>query len=404
MSFSQSQMILNFVHQNNASSLAPPEAPVQAKPPSTPRSWDMGTTIERPVLRTAITSQFPFTKCNSPLLVDTLKSVRTGISHALVDYRKDLPGQYQRHLDRLEYLARQQPETVEYDEELELVKVDKTDYSEESAPSSILAPCLSQSDEGLGVVKQKFVELIQTRFAGCKDDVNFDLTVNFTVNSYIQDLETSDTFSICQEILAQERDGLLYEDLDELFISQYNEVKLFSYIDYTHSCFNDANGLEREVDNPKLFNKFSEIWKFNPTSYRDFDNDYYEFLLRDIRYVEFDVVENYNKLGLLMNLDKFLFYFDKLQAKERHKRGFYVTSKAKKKEKEANNNNLLSVNLRAALKDLIRETRNNHSRSSSSSSPSPSLKQKLLRFTSEEKEIVFSQFEPPIYVNLDMNE
>lgn len=412
MSINQSQLIINFVHQNNIANgvLSPYPAPhTPPKPPSTPRSWATGTIIERPGVRTAVTSQFPFTKCNCSMLLETTKSVRIGVTHAVQDYHRFIPQRYQHQLANLEFFAENAPaddqegvvllpdeeDVILLPDQDDVISTDTVPWStKSSAPSSILSAAFSP-DEDLNAVKQIFVEFIEARFNSSREDTDFELLVNYTANTYFQDLETSETFVICQEILAQVRDGLLYEDIDDIFISQYNHVKTFSFMDYTYSCFDDGSGQNRDPSNPKIFDKYSQIWKLNPNSYRDLDFDYCKYLLRDIPYVEFDVVEAYNKFGLLMNLDKFLQYYDKI----RHRKAFHI----KKKPKETEEDSMKMSDLKVALKLLVRDRRSSQSCSLSPSS-SPSLKHKLLRFISEEQEVFFSQFEPPIYVNIDMND
>lgn len=407
MSLNQSQLIVNFVHQNNITNGVLSPFPTPLKPPtpsksqSTPRSWATGTIIERPKVRNAVTSQFPFTICNCSTLLDTMKSVRMGVTHAVQDYHRFIPQRYQHQLADLEMFAENAPPddqeevTLQLDDQDDATSIDTTLCSvKSSAPSSILSAAFSP-DEDLNAVKQRFVEFIEARFTSSRDDADFELLVNYTANTYFQDLETSDTFVICQKILAQVRDGLLYEEIDDIFISQYNHVKMFSFMDYTYSCFDDGNGQNRDPSNPRIFDKYSQIWKLNPSSYRDLDFDYCKYLLRDIPYVEFDVVDAFSKFGLLMNLDKFLFYYDKI----RHRKVFHVN----KKRKETEEDSMQMNDLKLALKLLVKERRYCQSGSLSPSS-SPSPKNKLLRFINEEQEVFFSQFEPPIYVNIDMND
>lgn len=403
---SQSQVIYKFLQKNNDKREIKPTYEEM-----TESNWSIKVSDGRPSRKAkkSLNSQFPFNRCDIDSLIDSKSSINIGLKLAIKDY-KDFSIRIFKNIDSMLDVYGDTPDSSRKYKNDDSEEEDEVSFTEtlslllhesiSPVPSSILSSNECQSHSNLELLKEKITDLIKIRFFEAKNDKDFKEIVNFTANGFFQDIDGFNLTAVCDEIILKISQGSLDEELDSLFLEHYNDIKLYSFFDYTSSCLSDdlSELSDQTSDNPRIYDKYFDIWKLNPDDYDLFD---YECLINEAkaRYhlSPLDLIQKYSEIGLLMNFVKFYTYFGRqvnnfehTNYKEFHISNYHERNvKSSKKEQQE-------------LKRTIEEILSNPETLVPRTLPSP--KSKFLRFSDENTKIEFYRWEPPSYVQMDVIE
>lgn len=393
MIMSETQTILKFINQNKAKKSQSDNKAVSGYGSGWPidsSSWNL---VPK---RIPLGHQFPFNRCDLNTLKDSRNSIKSGLQHSIKHYN-DSSINVKRLINT--FIKQLSPSFESNTKEEEFCVSPKVNSN------LSLSPILSNKltfDEDLIKIRDKISKLILKRFPTIQFDKDIKEVINFTINSFLQEFEAPDISTICNEIINLGNQGSLNEELDCLFIDQYNQVKVFTFLDYMlfHLSSKDDNSnsnQEIDLNNPKMYEKYLDIWKLNPKDFKDFDYKAIKSEIRiDSNYCHGlpDITDSYGEIGLLMNFEKFYHYFDQSLSFNNglgKRKNFYIP----------NHKTNADANEQLELRMTLDRMRINSFKETKTKSPSPSLSnKKSLRFSDENKELGFYKSEPPSFINL----
>lgn len=243
-------------------------------------------------------SEFPFSKCCNSHLKESPKLIHNGIRAAVRDYSKVI-------VPRLDSIH-------DMKESAEVYEWQPHELNTNSPGNSILKPGGVKAAFTLSMAATKIEVLIRETYCDIVTDPHFHEIKNFVVNTILQSFPSTSPISITNKIFSKNYRDTLLGDIDRSFQDKYIELKIDDYFDASATfllyCRDLAPGTL--LAKPRLYETYRAIWKLDNDDHKLFDRKY--FLREHFRVAwATTVVDEYFRIGFLMNLDRFMQYFSR---------------------------------------------------------------------------------------------
>lgn len=360
-------------------------------------------------------SNFPLNNCNLSTLTEARILVREDLRRAVRHYNSH-QARYlhanKGHLLQSSDYGFFAPISAEYD-----VEVAK---AEPLTPScSVLKPSRRDAlQEPRNVLKKHLLK----RFPGLENEPHTEEVLNYAMNSFLQEFETSDSSSICNEILARNCDGTLFRELDQLLRDKHVETSIEAFHDLVASNITETgSGSQETLCKPVFFNQYAAVWQINSREFREYTLEEFleDFSANSRRYSHISglgemILDFYCELGLAMSFTKVHRYYER-EARRGRPSGHKITTDM---ELESELDDVVEMLEMAERKEMEEEQRMRSSRefdemeemdkensheSRFGRNSRACFSKKLVSFLEPSKTVYFGRFEPPYYVRCEVN-
>jgi hypothetical protein len=265
------------------------------------RERNTGIDVSRPYAQPP--SKFPI--CAELVLLDSKKSIRTGVKNAVVWYRQ------QARAASLDYLGERDP-PLAVD-----VAVRSTRMAHGYVPKGILKSSLLQG-KLLKLVQRRLHRLVDERFAACPVLASFKTCI---VNGALQDFQTEDLSAIYNKLFRREGKERINEIIDQSYYEKYPLQKLDDFYDELFGVFAATGEIDCALHKPSFYTRYTDIWQLNRLGFKEYGYQCFVEYCEEQQQLQYDYDEDgfvqeawrHARINqaVLMNVDKFYFYFSR---------------------------------------------------------------------------------------------
>lgn len=248
-------------------------------------------------------SKFPI--CAELVLLDSKKSIRTGVKNAVVWYRQ------QARAALLDHMGEHDPPLA-----VEVV-VRSTHIAHGYVPKGVLKSSQLQG-KLLKLVQRRLHRLVDERFAACPVLASFKTCI---VNGALQDFQTEDLSAIYNKLFRREGKERINEIIDHNYHEKYPLQKLDDFYDELFGTFAATGEIDCALHKPSFYTRYTEIWQLNRLGFKEYGYQCFVEYCEEQQQLQYDYDEDgfvqdawrHARINqaVLMNVDKFYFYFSR---------------------------------------------------------------------------------------------
>lgn len=284
--------------------------------------------------------------------------------------------------------------------------------------ASVLVSILrsSSNDVALDEPRNVLQKHLLKRFPGLQNESHLEEVLNYATNSFLQEFETADAVSICNEILARNSNGTLFRELDQLLKDKHVETSIEAFHDLVAGNMAEiGSGTQETLCRPVFFDAYAAIWQMNCREFRDYTMEAFleDFSARSRRFSHISGVgemmaDFYCELGLAMNFTKMFRYYEREARRGRASGRKIAMDLELERDLEEVVAKLEGAETRASEKqeemsevEEMDKENNHESLYGRYMRAGPS--RKLLRFLAPSTPLRYGKLEPPYYVHCEVN-
>lgn len=264
-------------------------------------------------------SNFPLS--SELVLLDSKKSIRSGVKNSLLWFHAQ-NSYIEKHLELEVIKDNDNDEDGNENDGHEEIDFHPVVSRNEALLSSMKqnpsrVPAIGNNNKLLGLVQRRVQRIVEERFSLPVSN-SFKICI---VNTVLQDYETDDLSAIYNKLFRKEGKERIMQIIEQSYFDKYPLEQLDNFYDELFGCLGLASEFNIFATNkPSFYKYYTDIWKLDRDGFKDYDYQCFINYCEEQQQQQYDYddesfsqewLHEYVNQGVLMNVEKFYYYFNR---------------------------------------------------------------------------------------------